>query len=400
MTKLIIFAGVMVAVVGFSQTFSGQGSKPSKTVASQEAVPSNPMAGRIVFEEKRCIECHAIDGFGGNVGPDLGRDKYFGSFYDLASRLWNHAPEMTVQTGFREKEWPTLSSEELDQLISYLFYLRYLGEPGSVSQGKKLIRSKKCLSCHQIGDEGAAGGISLDGLRELTSPIYIAQVIWNHGPEMQEKMIALGIDRPTFGERDITDISAYLRAFSRGTSTKRQYMSPGNPKSGAALFQEKGCTNCHATQPGQASAGTWLGDMDLHQSVTNIAGAMWNHGNLMWESMKEKEVKWPTFEGSEMADIIAYLYFFDYQSHPLGDTKEGMRVFQTKACATCHGPRQEYAFGHTIFLATPTDLVRTMWNHVPYMRELVVTKNIEWPKLTEEDLRNLYAYLLHWSPGQ
>lgn len=377
---------------------------PSQTdrpqASRQESLPADPMMGRIVFEERGCIDCHAIDGFGGDVGPDLGREEFFGSFYDLASRLWNHAPQMTIQADFREKEWPALTTQELEQLIGYLFYVRYLGEPGNVSQGKKLLESKNCLKCHRIGTEGAAHGVALDQLKDYASPLYIAQVIWNHGPDMQQRMVAMGIERPTFGDRDITHISAYLREFSRGESRKRQYMSPGNPKDGGELFVEKGCTRCHATERDQPSEGLWLGDMDLHRSVTDIAGTMWNHGSVMWDAMKKKEVEWPTFEGAEMADLIAYLYFFDYHDVPPGDPKTGRWVFEEKSCSKCHAPGQPHAFGGTIFLATPTDLVRTMWNHVPYMHELIVTKDIEWPELTEEELRHLYAYLLHWTPGE
>jgi cytochrome c551/c552 len=365
----------------------------------QESVPSNPMSGRIVFEEKGCIDCHAIDGFGGDIGPDLGREKFFGSFYDLASRLWNHAPKMMIQSDLLEKGWPSITSTELNQLISYLFYLRYLGEPGNVSKGMQLIEDKACLNCHRIGDHGAPDGIALDQLKVYASPLYIAQVIWNHGPDMQKKMIAMGIERTTFDNEDITHISAYLREFSRDRSPKRQYMSPGNPKEGSKLFNVKGCSRCHATDEDQPSEGARLSEMNLHRSVTAIAGTMWNHGNTMWKAMQEEGIEWPTFEGSEMADLIYYLYFFDYQSSP-GDSKLGKHVFQTKSCSKCHAPGEPLAFDRTIYLATPTDLVRTMWDHVPYMHELIITKNIEWPELTAEELRNLYAYLLQLTPEE
>ncbi|MEE9167335.1 MAG: cytochrome c [Candidatus Neomarinimicrobiota bacterium] len=403
--KRLISKGGLASAIALLVTLSLSPFTLTQTVETQdelrqESLPVDPMMGRIVFEEKQCIDCHAIDGFGGEVGPDLGRERFFGSFYNLTARLWNHAPQMTIQADFREKEWPTLTTEEMEQLISYLFYLRYLGEPGNVSEGKELLREKNCLKCHRVGREGASDGIELDRLQEYASPLYVAQVIWNHGPEMQERMAAMGIERPMFGDRDITDISAYLRELSREESRRRQYMSPGNPKAGAAVFKEKGCSHCHATRPDQASEGVSLGDMDLHRSVTDIAGTMWNHGNIMRNAMKSRKVKWPTFQGSEMADLIAYLYFYDYQNVSPGDPKRGGWVFEKKSCATCHAPGQPHAFAGSIFLATPTDLVRTMWNHVPYMHELIVTKDIEWPKLTEEDLRHLYSYLLHLTPGE
>ena len=53
--------------------------------AQQLELPQNPLKGQIVFEEKKCIECHSIGGYGGTEGPDLGREQYFGSILELAS---------------------------------------------------------------------------------------------------------------------------------------------------------------------------------------------------------------------------------------------------------------------------------------------------------------------------
>ena len=39
--------------------------------ASEEKAQGNPQAGRIVFESRGCPACHAIDGQGGDTGPDL-----------------------------------------------------------------------------------------------------------------------------------------------------------------------------------------------------------------------------------------------------------------------------------------------------------------------------------------
>lgn len=390
--SLLILAAGISLLMGLGITRSGPDQSPS-----QEGIPSNPMAGRIVFEQKGCIDCHSINGFGGTRAPDLGRDMFFGSFYDLASRLWNHAPQMAIKAEYLQKEWPSFTTDQMDRLVTYLFFLRYLGEPGNVSRGKTLLETKECLICHRVGDEGNLKGIPLDQLQAYASPLYIAQVIWNHGPEMQKRMHEMGIERPTFDDEDITHISAYLREFSRTQPSSRQFMSPGNPQRGAELFVTKWCSHCHADRRDQPSAGTRLQDIDMHRSVTAIAGSMWNHGNTMWQIMQKENIGWPTFEGSEMADLIAYLYFFDYRGSP-GDPGLGSGVFHDKACGRCHAPGEPVAFRWSPRQASPTDLVRTMWNHVPVMREFIVTANIPWPELTADELRHLYAYLLHLSP--
>ncbi len=358
-----------------------------------QQLPTNPIEGRMVFEEKGCINCHAIDGFGGDIGPDLVREKYYVSFYDLAARLLNHAPQMAIRIDLLGQKWPNLTSRDTDQLISYLFYLRYLGEPGNVAKGKKLIRSKGCINCHSIGIDGAEDGIPLDQLNEFASPLYIAQVIWNHGPAMQEKILEMGFKRPTFENKDIINISAYLRESSRSRTSKRQFMSPGNPRNGSALFRTKGCGYCHSSDENESSIGPNLSEMNLRSvSVTDIAGIMWNHGNTMWEAIKNEGIEWPIFKDAEMADVIAFLYFLDYPGTP-GDSFVGEKVFETKTCISCHGPKGEFAFDEYIKMEKPSDMVATMWNHVPYMHEIMTKINVSWPELSPKDLRDLYSFL-------
>jgi mono/diheme cytochrome c family protein len=372
---------------------TGLANNPEKdSNENQDQLPTNPIVGRIVFEEKGCINCHAIDGFGGTIGPDLVREKYYGSFYDLASRLLNHAPQMAIRADLLEQKWPTLTGTETDQLISYLFYLRYLGEPGNISIGKELIQSKGCVNCHRIGNEGAEEGISLDQLTEFASPLYIAQVIWNHGPAMHERILEMGFQRPVFENGDIIHISAYLREFSRGRTSERQFMSPGNPQNGATLFLDKGCGNCHALDDGKSSLGPKLSEMNLRISVTDIAGTMWNHGNAMWEAMKNEGVEWPIFKNAEMADVIAYLYFFDYLGNP-GNPIDGEKAFLANACANCHSPGENFEFDESIKTGKPSDMVSTMWNHVPYMHEIMTKINVPWPELSPKDLSDLYSFL-------
>ncbi len=62
----------LVMTVGLTCLLGEEGQK-------NQRLPTNPIEGRIVLEEKGCINCHAIDGFGGDIGPDLVREKYYGS---------------------------------------------------------------------------------------------------------------------------------------------------------------------------------------------------------------------------------------------------------------------------------------------------------------------------------
>jgi cytochrome c2 len=47
----------------------------------------DPMAGARVFATKGCEKCHAVNGVGGKVGPDLARVARPQSFFDLATAM-------------------------------------------------------------------------------------------------------------------------------------------------------------------------------------------------------------------------------------------------------------------------------------------------------------------------
>ena len=52
--------------------------------------------GRILFLEKGCVACHAINGVGGSTGPRLDADGALKrvSVFDFAARIWRGADAM------------------------------------------------------------------------------------------------------------------------------------------------------------------------------------------------------------------------------------------------------------------------------------------------------------------
>ncbi|OGU26162.1 MAG: hypothetical protein A2X66_09340 [Ignavibacteria bacterium GWA2_54_16] len=362
-------------------------------LAQQIQLPQNPLQGRIVFEEKKCIECHAIGGFGGTVGPDLSKREFFGSTLELASIIWNHAPQMNRKFRQLRMNRPSLTENEMLDLFGFLYYLRYLGEPGSVSHGRSLLTSKGCITCHMVAGKGGKVGPDLERVQGYASPLFMVQAMWNHGPAMQEQIKKTRMSYPILSGQDVADISAYLRQATTGSADMR--MSPGNPAKGRTLFEQKRCVKCHLgegeariTQPG-------LIRIDLKKGVTGVATLMWNHGLAMMARMKRESVDWPRFEGNEMADLLAYIYFLGFEDKP-GDTQRGESVFRSKGCVDCH---RQAGGGRGPDLATinrfetPIRMIQLMWNHAGEMEDLVITGNKNWPVLSTRDMRDLYAYL-------
>ena len=374
---------------------------PSRSAAQQPGdwLPSEPLMGRIVFEDKYCIKCHSIVGTGGDIGPDLAESYFDGSFLDLASIFWNHVPDMVVEYKRANLVWPEFSEGEVADLVSFLYYLRYLGTVGSESRGREYLKSKGCLACHSVGGQkGGHLGPELDGLKRYASPIYVVQAIWNHGPEMAEEMKRLGVERPTFTGQEIADIGAYIRVVSKGTTQENVYLSPGNPNDGKLVFVQKHCNSCHSVHGVGGTAGPAVDDLELTMSAADIAAIMWNHGAEMLSTMKEERIGWPTFDGKEMADLIAYLYFIKFVDAP-GDEVRGRSLFEEKQCVSCHsikgaggdvGPDlAERLSAHPSGVAVLT----AMLNHAAKMSETVLSRGRKWPVLTGQEMRDIFAYL-------
>lgn len=365
--------------------------------AQEFSVPENPLKGRIVFEQKGCITCHAIRGEGGEVGPDLGQKKFYGSFLELASILWNHSPEMLRRMRELNLPFPRFDRNEMVELMAYLYYLRYLGEPGDLYRGKILVEEKGCLECHSIGGEGGEVAPAFDSLGKYISPLYLAQALWNHGPDMEEQMQEMGLRRPKFQSGEIVDLNAYIRAASKGTERSQIYMSPGNPQRGEQVFKEKGCPDCHSINGNRKQIGPNLQKLEWDDSVTEIAGLMWNHGAVMREYMKNQKFQWPEFTGKEMADLIAFIYFFRFADET-GNPEKGKEIYSQKQCARCH---DNEAKGSSLApdltgsnaLSSRIDFAQIMWNHAPAMEEKMSERVVKWPVFTGREMRDLYAYL-------
>jgi cytochrome c551/c552 len=370
----------------------------SPLLTSQEFfIPENPLRGRFVFEQKGCITCHSIKGEGGDIGPDLGQKKFYGTFLQLASIMWNHSPEMLRRMRELDLPYPEFSHTEMDELIAYLYYLRYLGEPGDLYRGKVVLKNKGCLNCHSIGGKGDGLAPAFDNLAKYISPLYMAQALWNHEPEMNEEMKNLGLTRPIFEKGEIVDLSAYIRSASKGTIKEQIYMAPGNPKKGRKVLEQKGCLECHSLTGMKKSVAPNLLNLNWNYSVTEIAGLMWNHGSEMEDLMKDQKINWPKFNGREMADLISFMYFLGLEDDP-GDIEAGETLFIAKGCVHCHGKEglkrgdaPDLSQTKTIYSAT--NIAQIMWNHAPVMEEKIAAKIMQWPEFTGDEMTDLYGYI-------
>lgn len=366
-------------------------------------LPGNPLQGRLLFESKRCYQCHGIAGSGSGVAPSLGEGRFRGSFLDLGAALWNHVPGMSVRFEGTEIAWPQLSPNEVVEITSFLYYLDYLGRPGDPREGSTVFKSKGCAGCHRIGGKGGPrAGPDLAELKRFASPLFVAEAIWDHGPRMLDEMQSSKIPPPTFKEGDLADLSAFIRQAAQAGPQERILIEPGDPNEGRAVFETRGCITCHSVRGTGGTGGPDLSLTDLHRPAEAIAGTMWNHAFAMYASIRQRGVGWPRLTTPELADLIAFLYFLPF-SDPPGDAKRGAQVFADRSCAECHAPSDRTAKGApglagSPATASPEALVAAMWNHAPVMQETILAAGRPWPELTGSELRDLLAFLTVRSP--
>ncbi|HLG18475.1 MAG TPA: c-type cytochrome [Bdellovibrionota bacterium] len=371
--------------------------------AQEAATSASPWPGREVFHQKGCAQCHSVYGRGGRGGPDLGNRKFYGTYLELSSVMWNHLPRMAKKIETKGYAFPKFTPKEMSELVRYLSFIRYMAEPVRESMGRKVLKEKGCFSCHQFGGEGARIAPDISAKKEYISPIRLAEAMWNHGPKMLALFEKYKIDRPVIEEDEMDALAAGIRSYMAPTVFPASDYDLGDPSKGKELLTEKGCMHCHSFRAKPPTTAPDFAEVDFNYPVTEIAAKMWNHGPAMWEMMKEKKLTFPDFKEGEMAHVIAYLYSMKLEDAP-GSPATGENLVRDRECLTCHslngkGRNAAKDFAAISKLNSPMGMVAAMWNHSTEMQEKHTEQHLKWPKLTGREMADLYAFLTSLAPA-
>ena len=356
----------------------------------------NPTRGARLFSGFGCHSCHSLLGVGPSIGPDLGKAPP--ADWDpvrLVSDMWSHSPQMWEKMREAQLGLPRISQNDMLDLLSYLYLIRYVDQPGDSQKGKTLFTTKGCSRCHAFSDESKAVGPNLAQV-EGDTPIIWAQRMWNHRRGMSEAMAEKDVVWPTFRGQEMVDLLTYIQETNSGKRREGE-LFPADPGKGKKLFEEKGCTSCHSINGSGKHTGPDLGSQ--HQtppSITQFAGLMWNHSPQMLAKMDQNLIGRSQFAEREMADLIAYLYVVRYLE-PVGRVDAGKEVFNQKHCANCHGSEGKGGKGGPNLASRAEyfapQIAYTLWSHGPEMYRKMRDKNIAWPTLNEKELVDLMAFL-------
>jgi len=352
---------------------------------------TSPFRGREIFGEKGCDHCHSIWGHGGTLGPDITAIVAGKTWYELVGAFWNHTPRMIDEVTSGGYAWPTLNAGEMADLLSYLYYLRLFDEPGDPARGAVTWERLNCAACHTLGGKGGRGGGALDRFGVHPSPAPLAQAMWNAGPRMQAEQLRRGRPIPNFKGHEMADLQAHIRAEGHRPGREVDLLPLPDPYRGQQVYRDKRCDACHGGAGGNAPDNTRSA---LSKTVSEITGLLWNHSYAMGAEMEARGVSFPRFEGSELSDLIAYMFFLGYVGED-GDPQQGAAVFRAKGCADCHTGNVE-GIPDLTGLYDRSDravLAAAMWNHAPQMHSLMAEASRSWPKFEPGEMRDLAAFL-------
>ncbi|HLH18406.1 MAG TPA: c-type cytochrome [Bryobacteraceae bacterium] len=152
--------------------------------------------GYRIFEAKGCVKCHVGKLALENRLHDM-------TLTDIAVDMWNHAPRMVKPT-------PSLTQEEMRELLSFLWMRQFVYPAGDKARGRAVFHTRHCADCHAGGTHGAP---QLPGQARHYSEVAIMSAIWSHGPQMLNRMKQAGIGWPRFkSPQELGDLLAYLNS--------------------------------------------------------------------------------------------------------------------------------------------------------------------------------------------
>lgn len=228
----------------------------------------NPAAPKLaegarLFEETGCRGCHRLDGWGGQLAPDLdlptsgralGPEMLVAHFLDPAAVVPDSA---MPQYGFSQEQAEALAlfmlSRRQEPASGYLASRQILK---SAELGGRLFAAKGCSGCHSIGGVGGDLAPALDDVVTRRTEGWLL----SHFRDPQS--VSPGTVMPLFGfsEAEAHSLVLFLnRVHEKGA---RPVLDRSPEQRGETLYKRYGCRGCHGPrgQGGVANRNSETGE--------------------------------------------------------------------------------------------------------------------------------------------
>ncbi len=191
----------------------GAAENPGGEIIYEE--PGSPKRGEDIFKQKKCNACHSVWGEGGKYASDLGSKKLQQTLTVISGKIWSHSSQMRQEMKRIGLAFPSFLSEEMADLISYLYFIQFYHEEGDPREGKRLFKEKVCVFCHALEGEGENLGPDLNESEAQFSPLFIATAMWNHANVMEDMLAEKALAWPRFSGNEMQDLVSYIQDVSR-----------------------------------------------------------------------------------------------------------------------------------------------------------------------------------------
>ena len=256
------------------------GGHPSSGSQHATYLTGSPEKGAALFYgKKHCSICHAVNGSGGRVAPDLGATRPGTPAMGwLITVIWNHMPGMWRQMHGEKLQ---LNQEEMAHILAFLYQAGSADKPGDPAAGHKVFDAKGCVRCHAVRGNGATAAPDLAKIAAAGDRLAWMHAMWNHA-QIHDRAGHEGTRRvaAVHGRRDersggVRERCAFSPQFRKTRALR------GSADHGWEVFQAK-CIQCHSVRGKGGKIGPELGPAhELPRTSAQFAAVLWNHAPAM-----------------------------------------------------------------------------------------------------------------------
>ena len=211
---VFIWGTVISAVIFLVLTYDSLSRMPQRTQESK--LDAHVAAGKWVWQQHNCNDCHTILGIGGYYAPDVTKvmsyrdNEWVTRFLKDPEKVWPNARKMPNLH---------LSDQEVADLVAFLTWVNGIDTNSwppkplvatavtSGSTGEAVYKAQGCSACHIIDGVGGKVGPDLSRVGKIRDKEWIEAQLRDPKSHNPQSIM------PSFSklsERDIDDLARYL----------------------------------------------------------------------------------------------------------------------------------------------------------------------------------------------